>query len=84
MPKSKLTNQERISAVKEYLNGQGSYKTIAEKYGIRPSSLQTSVALFQSQGEAALLSSSKNTHYSPDLKQQDVCKRTKALPQCHP
>ncbi len=32
--KSKLTDEERIAAVQEYLDGKGSYRAIAKKYGI--------------------------------------------------
>ena len=30
---SKLTDEERIAAVQEYLEGRGSYEAIAKKYG---------------------------------------------------
>ncbi len=32
--RSKLTDEERISVVQEYLNGEGSYRSIARKYGV--------------------------------------------------
>ncbi|MBR6925339.1 MAG: transposase [Oscillospiraceae bacterium] len=32
--KSKLTDEERMAAVQEYLAGKGSTKAIAKKYGI--------------------------------------------------
>ena len=32
--RNKLTNEERISAVQEYIIGEGSYRSIAKKYGI--------------------------------------------------
>lgn len=72
MHKCKLTNQERIAAVKEYLDGHGSYATIAGKYGIDRTTLRAAVNLFISQGEHALYTTSKNTHYSPELKRQAV------------
>ena len=72
MHKCKLTNQERIAAVKEYLDGHGSYATIARKYGIVRTTLREAVNLYLSQGEHALYTTSKNTHYSPELKRQAV------------
>ena len=51
MHKCKLTNQERIAAVKEYLDGHGSYATIARKYGIVRTTLREAVNLYLSQGE---------------------------------
>lgn len=72
MHKCKLTNQERIAAVKEYLNGHGSYATIARKYGIDRTTLRAAVNLLISQGEHALYTTTKNTHYSPELKRQAV------------
>lgn len=72
MHKCKLTNQERIAAVKEYLNGHGSYATIAKKYGIDKTTLLEAVNLYLSQGELALYPTAKNTYYSPELKRQAV------------
>ncbi len=37
MRNTKLTNQERIAAVKEYLDGKSSLSSIANKYGIAES-----------------------------------------------
>ena len=35
MPRrSKLTDEERIASIQEYLEGKGSYATIAKRYGI--------------------------------------------------
>lgn len=88
MHKCKLTNQERIAAVKEYLDGQGSYQTIARKYGITGSALRENVNVYLNQGEHALYTTSKKTYYPPELKhqaveaylsgegsQQDICNR---------
>lgn len=72
MHKCKLINEERIAAVKEYLNGLGSYQTIARKYGIGRTTLLEAVNLYLSQGELALYPTAKNTYYSPELKRQAV------------
>ena len=39
----KLTDEERIAAVKEYLDGKGSYEGIATKYGITLETLRRKV-----------------------------------------
>lgn len=72
MHRCKLTNHKRIAAVKEYLDGHGSYETIARKYDINKSTLYDAVNLFNSQGEQALYNTTKNMHYSPELKRQAV------------
>lgn len=72
MRNTKLTNQERIAAVKEYLDGKSSLSSIANKYGIAKSSLRAAVSLYNSRGEDALRSPAKNTYYPADLKRQAV------------
>lgn len=72
MRNTKLTDQERIAAVKEYLDGKSSLLSIANKYGIAKSSLRAAVNLYNSQGEDALRSPAKNTYYPPELKRQAV------------
>lgn len=72
MRNTKLTNQERIAAVKEYLDGKSSLSSIANKYGIAESSLRATVSLYNSRGEDALRSPAKNTYYPADLKRQAV------------
>lgn len=47
---SKLSYEERIAVVKEYQSGKGSYKAIAEKYGIVAMTLMDMVATYESQG----------------------------------
>ena len=44
MRKWKLSTEERISAVREYKEGRGSYKSIAEKYGIAKRTLRDMVS----------------------------------------
>lgn len=72
MRKCKLTDQERLAAVIEYLNGNGGYRTIAKKYNIHKSTLRELVNLYQTQGEQAIYSPSRNSYYSPELKRQAV------------
>lgn len=88
--KSKLSYEEKISAIKEYKTGQGSYVSIAKKFGIAIRSLKDMVAVYDSQGAEGLLPKRGNTKYSKELKlqavtdylsgkvsQQEVCKKYK-------
>ena len=64
---SKLSYEERISAVKEYREGKGSYRAIAEKYGIAEMTLMDMVAMYEFQGL-----SKERKKYSKELKVQAV------------
>ena len=47
---SKLTDEERIMAVQEYLNGEGSYNSISRKYGIANERFRQLVIRAQAEG----------------------------------
>ena len=47
---SKLTDEERIAAVQEYLEGRGSYEAIAKKYGIALQTLRQKVIYAKTNG----------------------------------
>ena len=83
---SKLSYEEKIAAIKEYQEGKGGYKSIAEKYGIAKMTLIDMVTRYKSQG----LSKEGNKKYSKELKiqavteylsgrgsQRDICKKYK-------
>ena len=72
MHKTKLIDHERIAVVREYIEGNGSIRSIARKYEIYPSTLRAAVNLYNSQGEDALRTSARNTHYPSQLKRQAV------------
>lgn len=72
MRRYKLTEQQRLDAVHAYLAGAGSYQTVAEQFHICSRTLRDLVALYQSQGESALCSSTTNNYYPPELKRQAV------------
>ena len=48
--RSKVTDEERIAAVQEYLNGEGSYHSIAKKYGINYERFRQLVIRAQTEG----------------------------------
>ena len=66
--KVKLTEEQRIRAVEEYLKGEGGYKSIAKKYGIGRTTLQDYVRRAKAEGIDGLLISSKNKKYSKETK----------------
>lgn len=72
MRQSKLTDEQRLDVVRSYLAGAGSYQAIAERFHVSNRTVRDLVALYQSQGEQALRSSSTNNHYTAELKRQAV------------
>ena len=65
---SKLNDEERIRAVQEYLEGNGSYKVIAGKYGLSPGRLRKLVIRAQIEGIESIRISSTNKKYSRETK----------------
>lgn len=70
--KNKILPEEKLKAVKEYLNGNGSEQTIAKKHGVTRSSFRKWLIKFKSMGEFAFINSSSNNHYSSKFKTQVV------------
>ena len=60
----------KLSAVKEYLGGNGSLNKIAEKYGICRSTLQKWLLNYELFGEVGLQHRLQNHHYPESLKRQ--------------
>ena len=73
MPRrSKLTDEERIAAVQEYLNGEGSYHSIAKKYGIVYERFRQLVIRAQAEGIESIENSHTNKKYTSELKMSAV------------
>lgn len=70
--KGKLTNEERIQAVQEYMEGKGSYAVIAEKHGIKSTALKIMVQRAKHDGIETIRIESQNRKYSRDLKYKAV------------
>lgn len=66
--KAKLTNEQRISTVEEYLNGKNSSTNIAKKYGIHESTFMEYVRRAKAEGVDSLRVGSKNKKYSKATK----------------
>lgn len=69
---SALSQEEKLQAVHEYLNGELSLRDVALKYGVGDTSVRKWIAKYKSGGEAALLPSHTKKHYSRSLKQEVV------------
>ncbi|MCG0276392.1 MAG: helix-turn-helix domain-containing protein [Thermosediminibacteraceae bacterium] len=86
--KSKVTFEQKLSAVKDYLEGRKSQGQLAKECNVSKSSVQQWISNYQAMGESGLIASSKNTGYSKELKyaavkeylsgnasQLDICKK---------
>ena len=68
MGKRKYSPDWIISRVIEYLDGRGSYRSIAKTNGISPETLRRWVAQYQANGENAFIKEIGCNHYSGDFK----------------
>ena len=68
MSKSKWTPEQKISMVRAYLSGEGSYLSIAKANGIAHSTLEGWVARYREQGEAGFFKGPGNRHYTKEFK----------------
>lgn len=59
---------EKLQAVKEYLAGNGSFATIAQKYGVSTSPFKQWVAKYKAFGESAFIRTGHNASYTPEFK----------------
>jgi len=86
--KSKVTFEQKLSAVKDYLEGRKSQGQIGRELNVSKPSVHQWIVAYQSMGESGLITSSKNATYSKELKysaieeyllgtasQLDICKK---------
>ena len=69
---SSLSQEEKLRAVHEYLQGVLSLRDIALKYGVGDSSVRKWIAKYNAGGDAALLPNHTKKHYSKSFKQEVV------------
>lgn len=69
--KNKLTDEQRVKAVQEYLAGNGSYSHIARKYGIAYQSLAEMVLRAKTEGIESI-KSGRNRKYSAETRNNAV------------
>ena len=72
MPKRKHTYEWMLARVQSYLNGEGSYESIAKSNGITKHTLQKWVAHYKAHGPNSLLPKVGNASYSKEFKIQCV------------
>ena len=72
MSRRKITDEERIAAVQEVLNGNGGCKQIAPKYGINHATLRQYVRIAKTEGINAVKVQKSNRRYSVETKLQAV------------
>ena len=63
-----ITDEERMSAVQEYINGEGSYCSIARKYGIAYERFRQLVIRAQAEGIESIKISQTNKKYPAEIK----------------
>ena len=72
MSRSKVTPEQRIEAGLSYLNGEGSYKFIADRYGVEQTRIKVWVRQYKANGPLAFKEQQHNTVYAPELKANAV------------
>ena len=72
MSRRKLTDEERIQAVQEYLSGKGSYASIAKKYGVTKETFRQMVVFAKTDGIESVRISHTNKRYSAKTKLKAV------------
>jgi len=70
--KNKISPELKIQAVLEYMNGSGSYESIARKYGVTCTPFRKWIAKYKAQGEMAFIRTGKNAPYSSLFKEMVV------------
>ena len=68
----KISGPEKIAAIEKYLRGEDSLNHIATQLGVHNKTVQQWFNKYQSLGPGSLLSTSKNTAYSAELKMAAV------------
>lgn len=64
-----VSPEEKLRAVYEYMEGKGSLKTIAQKYGIGCTPFRQWIQKYQAFGESAFIKTGHNASYSVEFKQ---------------
>lgn len=90
MKKSKFPYEIKIAAVEAYARNEGSWKTIAERFGVKTHNIEKWWRIYQSQGKEGLLPSAINKGWDKKIKlcavqdylsgsgsMYDICKKYK-------
>lgn len=68
MTKPRYSALVKMKAVQEYLNGEGTYRQIASRYGTNDRTLRTWMEQYEKYGESAFIKRTKNSSYSSEFK----------------
>lgn len=68
----KMTEEERIAAVQEYLDGKGSYTGISKKYGLHIELFRQMVKNAKVEGYEAFKAGNPNKKHSAQIKKEAV------------
>ncbi len=68
MSRSKYPASLKIKIIQEYLDGKGTYREVASRYGTNDRTLRTWMGKYEKYGEAAFWEKEKNSSYSSDFK----------------
>lgn len=66
--KSKISYEVKIAAVEAYERNEGSWKTVAERFGVKKHNLEKWWRIYQSHGKEGLLPSNTNKHWDQNIK----------------
>lgn len=72
MSRSKYTPEMKHTVVQAYLSGEGSYRYLAQKYGIPGKTIRFYVQKYKAQGETSFAEKKGNARYTAELKKQCV------------
>ena len=68
MAKAKYSYEMKLQIVKEYISGEGSYQTVAQRHGVGEKSVKRWVRKYYAQGEQSFLPQQGYSRYSLEFK----------------
>ena len=72
MRKRNISPERLIEAIKEYIDGKGSFDTIAEKYSISYETIRNAFIRYKENGVSAFIETTHNAVYTEELKTKAV------------
>ena len=72
MRKRNITPERLIEAIKEYIDGRGSFDTIAAKYSISYETIRNAFIRYKESGISTFIESEHNAVYTEELKAKAV------------
>ena len=72
MSKTKITDEERIKVIEDYIQGEIGFGEIRDRYGVPKSTLRHWISKYKTFGADGLLRRKSNDSYSAEIKKQAV------------